>query len=58
MLFMMVKFVLVTRPQSRMNNAGFEIAVTRGDNVKWSQDNPDVKQYDEQQVSINSILGF
>ncbi len=41
-----------------MNNAGFEIAVTRGDNVKWSQDNPDVKQYDEHQVSINSILGF
>lgn len=44
--------------ERRMNNAGFEIAVTRGDNVKWSQDNPDVKQYDEQQVSINSILGF
>jgi len=44
--------------ERRMNNAGFEIAVTRGDNVKWSQDNPDVKQYDEHQVSINSILGF
>ena len=41
-----------------INNAGFEIAVTRGDNVKWSQENPHVPQYDDKIVDINGILGF
>lgn len=44
--------------ERRINNAGFEVAITRGDNVKWSQDNPDVLQYDSKIVDINGILGF
>ena len=44
--------------ERRINNAGFEIAVTRGDNVKWSQENPHVPQYDDKIVDINGILGF
>ncbi len=44
--------------ERRINSAGFEVAITRGDNVKWAKDNPHILQYDTNARSMGGILGF